>query len=694
MTHFNFQEDIENSKKGWELARLKALKEEEERKAELEDDEMLYIYSKDDSQVKKKGRKPLKNKPKPQSPKSRGGKGLLSESDDEDYVCKSLNNSKRASGRMSPQKVTPKQNVKSKTSVDKKKTSVGKGKTGKVGRPKKTPTVDVSQKKVPNGPKSKDKPVVVNGETPTGKTKLKVPKVVLNGIPGTPKEKKVKIVNNPVHLQNGHSVPATISPGKLATQKKNALLKQQAQQAAHITISASPNVSTANVQLKQKLPPCSVIANANLNTQSPQRLQRPQLKPSTPKSPVIDPNVPPPWSNPNLVIRTRKAAVHSPVVISKARTSQAQQMPQYVFQQPVNRPQLVTTLPVSAVSGGINKLQTIPVSGNLAQIQSLPGSGGNSIQFQTSPVQIQASPVQIQASPVKIQASPVKIQASPIKVQASSLLGGVNKVQGTPDRNIFQIFQANTPGVSTLGGITQNVRPVGVGNQIRTATLINPATIGSLTGARFLTTGLAGQPPVVVSAPKPNPPVNVGSSVSNITIMPSILNASSGQRIITSSSGPTIVNLPGGARQVLNTTRLANPISIQGLGNVNLPLAVNLMKANNASMSSPQTVVRPQQLLQTSQLAQVAGQPGYFLITPRGARPQAPTGAAVTPPASGTLQRLQTPISIVQTLPVQNSSGRVLLAQVPTGAKIVQAPHIIKTTHSITSPPQPKADGS
>jgi len=45
------EEDIQSSKKGWELARLKALKEEEERKAELEDDEMLYIYSKNESQM-------------------------------------------------------------------------------------------------------------------------------------------------------------------------------------------------------------------------------------------------------------------------------------------------------------------------------------------------------------------------------------------------------------------------------------------------------------------------------------------------------------------------------------------------------------------------------------------------------------------------------------------------------------------
>lgn len=56
------KDDIENVKKDWELGRLKALKEEEERRAELEEDEMLYIYSRDDAynQVKKKSKKAQK----------------------------------------------------------------------------------------------------------------------------------------------------------------------------------------------------------------------------------------------------------------------------------------------------------------------------------------------------------------------------------------------------------------------------------------------------------------------------------------------------------------------------------------------------------------------------------------------------------------------------------------------------------
>lgn len=45
-------------KKDWELNRLKALKEEEERRAELEEDEMLYTYSRDDAyqQVKRRNK--------------------------------------------------------------------------------------------------------------------------------------------------------------------------------------------------------------------------------------------------------------------------------------------------------------------------------------------------------------------------------------------------------------------------------------------------------------------------------------------------------------------------------------------------------------------------------------------------------------------------------------------------------------
>ena len=53
------QEEVTIAKEEWELSRLQALKEEEERRAELEEDEMLFTYTRDDAnnQVKKNKRK-------------------------------------------------------------------------------------------------------------------------------------------------------------------------------------------------------------------------------------------------------------------------------------------------------------------------------------------------------------------------------------------------------------------------------------------------------------------------------------------------------------------------------------------------------------------------------------------------------------------------------------------------------------
>ncbi|VDI33322.1 Hypothetical predicted protein [Mytilus galloprovincialis] len=53
------EEDIQNAKKDWELGRLKALKEEEERRLEVEEDEMLFTYTREDAfnQVKKSAKK-------------------------------------------------------------------------------------------------------------------------------------------------------------------------------------------------------------------------------------------------------------------------------------------------------------------------------------------------------------------------------------------------------------------------------------------------------------------------------------------------------------------------------------------------------------------------------------------------------------------------------------------------------------
>lgn len=74
--------DIEQAKHDWELNRLKEQREEEERKAELEEDDMLYTYSKEDGmnqvpkrkyRIKEKKRspavEPLRKSGRPPRPK-------------------------------------------------------------------------------------------------------------------------------------------------------------------------------------------------------------------------------------------------------------------------------------------------------------------------------------------------------------------------------------------------------------------------------------------------------------------------------------------------------------------------------------------------------------------------------------------------------------------------------------------------
>ncbi|XP_063967591.1 helicase SRCAP-like [Lytechinus pictus] len=59
------EEQVEAAKREWELGRLQALKEQEEREAELEEDEVLYTYSREDSENKvHKNSKNVKRKEK------------------------------------------------------------------------------------------------------------------------------------------------------------------------------------------------------------------------------------------------------------------------------------------------------------------------------------------------------------------------------------------------------------------------------------------------------------------------------------------------------------------------------------------------------------------------------------------------------------------------------------------------------
>ncbi|KAK0055030.1 helicase domino [Biomphalaria pfeifferi] len=570
------EEDIENSKKDWELARLKALKEEEERRAELEEDEMLYVYAKDESQVKK-GRKPLKLKANLCKPKS---SSMSSGSDLDEKSSKE----RRPSNNSSPDR-----------KVGLSKLCLGKA-------VKKALQISGSQKPNSVGAKRGRKKVITGDKTPNSVAK----KLDINGqpkrrgrprkiVPTEPNEQStdLKIISKKiVSLQNGHNVSTNKESSKIATQARNALLKQQALQAAHITLPSSSTSLPLSPDLHTSKP---VVTNMG---SPPARLP---VKANTPKSPQ-DTNIPPPWSNPNLVIRTRKAAVHSPVVISSANV-------QSVTQQSIT----ISTYHTTSITSVVNT---------------------------TSP-----SKVLTTNSPSTV------LTANPIAASVNA-----KQIQLTPDRNIFQLFTANTPrGPVTFTPTIRQMGPIVTGaaqavnqQQPRAATLFNSVSLVN-TGARFLS-GVAGQPSVVVSAaPKPIT-AGVSSNVSNITLVPTVINASGGQTIIPASRA-ALVNTASGARAVLNTARLGSPITLQSLST--LPYAVNIIKTNTG-LTLP---VRSQQILHTS-LAQVGGQSGYVLITPR-ARAQAPQTV---------------PISIVQNVPGQSlQPARVhVLAQVASGGAVLQ----------------------
>lgn len=598
---------------------------------------MLYIYSRDESQVKR-GRKPLK-KNNANTPKVKSSAVSVSGSDAEESINGRVFGGRRASERISPQKLTgvvggshvpEKKNV-SGPGVNKPKSLIAKAAVIE-SKKKIKAAANALQKKTQNGPSrgrgrkanNDGQADIKPGQPGSLKKKSKAAQGVVDTQTAEGIDKKPKVVKakNPTHLQNGHSLALAKLNSKIATQAKNALLKQQAQQAAHITV--TPFSTSQPVQPNSQVP-VSLVTNSIVSSPV-----RPPAKPTTPKSPA-DPNVLPPWSNPNLVIRTRKAAVHSPVVVAHSQQplqqQQLQQLQQQsVLQQSLNRPAIFSTTPTISIS-------TV-------------GSAAN-----------------------------------------------VTKLQGTPDRNIFQLFTPSTSNIATLGGVTFSpaIRQVGpivpgtpVVNQLRSATLINSVSLvnsANLSGTRFITTGVAGPSSVVVSAPPKAGTVNVSGNVSNITLVPTVINASGGQTLIP-ASGATIVNTAGGTRAVLNTARLTSPITLQSIGS--LPYTVNLIKTNTG-LTLP---VRPQQILQTS-LAQVARQQGYVLITPRARAP-----SPVTP--SATVQTVSNPISLVQAVPGQTvQPTRVhLLAQVPSGTTVIQQPQPQKNVNGVAGHTPTKTDGT
>ncbi|CAI9734305.1 helicase domino-like [Octopus vulgaris] len=95
------EEDIESAKKDWELARLKSLKEEEEIRAELEEDEMLFTYTRDDAYNQVKKSKSKKNSGNKSNKKKSNYKNFNSRQNSSDEKITSSRKSSRRSAASS-----------------------------------------------------------------------------------------------------------------------------------------------------------------------------------------------------------------------------------------------------------------------------------------------------------------------------------------------------------------------------------------------------------------------------------------------------------------------------------------------------------------------------------------------------------------------------------------------------------------
>lgn len=216
---------MELAKNSWELARLKALKEEEERRAEWEEDEMLFTYSREDSynQVKKSSK----------SRKSQGG-------------AKS---------------------------------------TGS------TPTTQTRPSRA-NSRKSLDSSGAPN--TPVEQNVIKVGKV--------PQASPVNVkVQNPVD-----SSPAVVQKKVIAPLN------------IHVATSKPSNSPLRSPNHTLTSPKGRLVSPPNSRVASPSNVLSPKPKVLSPKE-NSNPNTPQPWSNPNLVIRTRRASKQEAILKQEER---------------------------------------------------------------------------------------------------------------------------------------------------------------------------------------------------------------------------------------------------------------------------------------------------------------------------------------------------------------------------------------
>ncbi|KAL8561069.1 hypothetical protein ACOMHN_031013 [Nucella lapillus] len=645
------EEDMENSKKDWELTRLKALKEEEERRAKIEEDEMLYTYLLDEAQVKKQLTKAGAIRKKPGRPRIHPPRSpSLSTSDTgstESKPPKRVRNRAPAKPKNVPgvgrgrRKAVGEGEKKGKAEIVKKPGGAA-GVKGKVV----TPMVEKGEP-VQNGPVKlavgSKSPVVGKASPQVGKKSPQVKpkknnvaqKSLLNGeagekeeVGGVPKRRKKAAAVKSKQGEEGEK-PATPVPKPRPVGRPS--------KAAAAAAKAAAAGLTPGPRAILKVPTMTTTTTQGPSTpiNSPPLKSLPQANPVT--SPVSSPsNVPPPWSNPNLVIRTRRANIHSPVQVSNrpvvpgvsagpAGVLQQTGLVQQVQQvgQPIGVVQsggvvrlvspgpmvaLASSQPLQVVTAGRVR-PTVAVS--LPSQLSLAGARVLGTTGQLGTARLVGTPAQqVIGSGTSLAGARVLTSQAGV-VNASVSLAGARLINASAAHQAISAQSLMGARMLTAGGSVGGAKVLSTAQQVLSAggtlagtrmfnasgqqvvsasslqgSLIrlpdgSTAVLGQIGGANLMAAAQsAGSPTLLVSGTSQNPSGARAVLASNLTA-----TGRQGASAIRLAGAQPLVNATGVRTLQLGTARLTAPVTLRGMGSV--PLGVNLVKAGTSGVQIP-----------------------------------------------------------------------------------------------------------
>ncbi|CAH1801795.1 unnamed protein product, partial [Owenia fusiformis] len=332
------QEQVEDAKKNWELNRLKTLREEEERRCELEEDEMLFTYSREDAtnKVNKKSNKSNKNMQKVK-------KGTSRKSKSEPIVVETEQKSKVVTSSVSPTRASSRIRLSSSGSLSASQSSVELSSSKSSLRARRCHVVLEKTPPSVHSPRLRSRLNSTESNSSGSNLGASASKIVLN-VPTAKADSAVKTKPQPIPKQN---------------KSKSHVIKEQPE-----TV-----LSTSAPAANETTPKAAPVS-----------------KPTTPKT--LQPSSPLAWSNPNLVIRTRRArqcgneVPQNIVPSSQPITSQnvTQVGPQRVMKVATTNQSgasnvvtmVPTTLNVPTLNLAQNKIRINPM-GNLMPISAVTG---------------------------------------------------------------------------------------------------------------------------------------------------------------------------------------------------------------------------------------------------------------------------------------------------------------------------------